>query len=191
MATTAGFLARHRWVFDSATLRSPTLLLCPTRVTLEQLETDMFSMQRFPVSFMLAPPVLESQTARDMFQRGYLMDARNDCGQSFLEFARAVCEVRDMHNREAALRTTRAPAGPILGRRNSPLPGVAAAPKPAIGSGVLAQATASPQHSVLGQHRQRKVLEKEPASLAARSMTALGIPQFLRRMSRTAVDTKP
>ena len=31
MATTAGFLARHRWVFDSATLRSPTLLLCPTR----------------------------------------------------------------------------------------------------------------------------------------------------------------
>jgi hypothetical protein len=55
----------------------------------------------------------------------------------------------------------------------------------------LAQASASPQHSVLGQHRQRKVLEKEPASLAARSMTALGIPQFLRRMARTAVDTKP
>ena len=178
MATTAGFLARHRWVFDSATLRSPTLLLCPTRVTLEQLETDMFSMQRFPVSFMLAPPVLESQTARDMFQRGYLMDARNDCGQSFLEFARAVCEVRDMHNREAALRTT-------------PLPGATTAVMPSTGAGILAQASASPQHSVLGQHRQRKVLEKEPASLAARSMTALGIPQFLRRMSRTAVDTKP
>ena len=191
MATTAGFLARHRWVFDSATLRSPTLLLCPTRVTLEQLETDMFSMQRFPVSFMLAPPVLESQTARDLFQRGYLMDARNDCGQSFLEFARAVCEVRDIHNREAALRTSRAPAGPVLGRRNNPMPGAATAVMPSNGAGLLAQASASPQHSVLGQHRQRKALEKEPASLAARSMTALGIPQFLRRMSRTAVDTKP
>jgi hypothetical protein len=134
---------------------------------------------------------LESQTARDLFQRGYLMDARNDCGQSFLEFARAVCEVRDMHNRDAALRTTRAPAGPILGRRNAPLPGASATSTPAKGAGLLAQASASPQHSVLGQHRQRKLLEKEPTSLAARSMTALGIPQFLRRMSRTAVDTKP
>ena len=182
MATTAGFLARHRWVFDSATLRSPTLLLCPTRVTLEQLETDVFSMQRFPVSFMLAPPVLESQTARDMFQRGYLMDARNDCGQSFLEFARAVCEARDINMRENALNPKRQAVGPVLGRRNNITPST--------GSGVLGQASASPQHSVLGQHRQRKVLEKEPASLAARSMTALGIPQFLRRMTRSAVDTK-
>lgn len=182
MATTAGFLARHRWVFDSATLRSPTLLLCPTRVTVEQLETDVFSMQRFPVSFMLAPPVLESQTARDMFQRGYLMDARNDCGQSFLEFARAVCEARDISLRENALQPKRQAVGPILGRRNSAAPST--------GSGILGQASASPQHSVLGQHRQRKILEKEPASLAARSMTALGIPQFLRRMARTSVDSK-
>ena len=182
MATTAGFLARHRWVFDSATLRSPTLLLCPTRVTVEQLETDVFSMQRFPVSFMLAPPVLESQTARDMFQRGYLMDARNDCGQSFLEFARAVCEARDLSMRKSALKAKRPAAGPILGRRNSTVP--------ATPSGILGSASASPQHSVLGQHRQRKILEKEPASLAARSMTALGIPQFLRRMTRTSADSK-
>jgi len=182
MATTAGFLSRHRWVFDSATLRSPTLLLCPTRVTVEQLEKDVFSMQRFPVSFMLAPPVLESQTARDLFQRGYLMDARNDCGQSFLEFARAVCEARDISMREKESQPKRHAVGPVLGRRNSSAPGT--------GSGILGQASASPQHSVLGQHRQRKVLEKEPASLAARSMTALGIPQFLRRMARSSVDSK-
>ena len=30
MATTAGFLARHRWVFDSATPRSPTFVAYPS-----------------------------------------------------------------------------------------------------------------------------------------------------------------
>ena len=82
MATTAGFLARHRWVFDSATLRSPTLLLCPTRVTLEQLDTDMFSMQRFPVSFMLAPPVLENL---DLRLRMELRIGRTDTGGVHLQ----------------------------------------------------------------------------------------------------------
>ena len=80
LAATSGFLSRNRWVFDSATARRPMLVVCPTRVLNEQLNSDVFTKQRFPVSFMLAPPILEAQSARDLFERGYLMDARDVCG---------------------------------------------------------------------------------------------------------------
>ena len=70
LAATSGFLNRNRWVFDSASERRPMLVVCPTRVLNEQLNSDVFTRQRFPVSFMLAPPILESQSARDLFERG-------------------------------------------------------------------------------------------------------------------------
>ena len=50
LAATAGFLSRHRWVFDSAIHTPPTLLVCPTRVHNEQMQSDTFTKQRFPVS---------------------------------------------------------------------------------------------------------------------------------------------
>jgi len=90
LAATSGFLSRHRWVFDSAITKSPALLVCPTRVLSEQLNSNIFTRQRFPVSFMLAPPILESQSARDMYEQGYLMDLPDACGESFLSFAQAV-----------------------------------------------------------------------------------------------------
>lgn len=97
LAATAGFLSRHHWVFDSTVHRPPTLLVCPTRVNPEQLENHAFSKQRFPVSFMLAPAILESQSARDMFERGYLMALNDACGQSFIEFAKAVSMAYQLH----------------------------------------------------------------------------------------------
>jgi hypothetical protein len=68
------------------------------RVQFSQLSGDVFSTRRFPISFMLAPPVLESQTARDMFQCGYIKDLKDACGESFNEFCNAVCAIRNMQH---------------------------------------------------------------------------------------------
>jgi cellulose biosynthesis protein BcsQ len=98
VAATAEFLHRNSWVFDSPNRTSPILLLTPMRVQLSQLSGDVFSTRRFPFSFMLAPPVLESQTARDMFQCGYIKDLKDACGESFNEFCNAVCAIRNMQH---------------------------------------------------------------------------------------------
>ena len=94
LVTTATFLSRYSWVFDSRLHRPPTLLLCPTRVSEVQLQSDAFSKQRFPIRFLLAPPVLESQSARDSFEHAYLSDLQDACGVSFREFAKAVASVQ-------------------------------------------------------------------------------------------------
>jgi cellulose biosynthesis protein BcsQ len=79
LAATVGFLNHHRWVFDSAIHTPPMLLLSPTRVLAEQMDSDIFSRQRFPVRFILPPPILEAQSAKKMFERGYLMDMPDAC----------------------------------------------------------------------------------------------------------------
>lgn len=98
LAATAEFLNRHSLIFNSTTRTSPILLLTPMRVQFSQLSSDVFSRRRFPICFMLAPPVLESQTARDMFQCGYIKDLNDACGESFNEFCRAVCAIRNMQH---------------------------------------------------------------------------------------------
>lgn len=102
LSTTAGFLAKHHWVFDSKLHKPPTLLLTPTRVRPEQMATNTFSKQRFPVSFLLSPPVLESQSARDSFEVGYLKDLQDACGHSFREFGKAVYSVRELRRMASA-----------------------------------------------------------------------------------------
>ena len=94
LATTSTFLSKYSWVFDSKLHRPPTLLLCPTRVSVDQLGAEVFSKQRFPVRFLLTPPVLEAQSARDIFQCGYLKDLADPCGQSFVELCKAVASIQ-------------------------------------------------------------------------------------------------
>jgi hypothetical protein len=182
LAATAGFLSRHRWVFDSAIHTPPTLLVCPTRVQPEQLQSDIFSKQRFPVSFMLAPPVLEAQSAREMFERGYLMDLKDACGASFNEFGKSVYAAREMRESAQGMRqttqtraTTSATRGAVINRQN-----------------VLANSTTlSSQYSILGRHRMQKVRPEEMANKSAphvgapqnTQIASMGIPQFLKRMS--------
>jgi cellulose biosynthesis protein BcsQ len=178
LAATAGFLSRHRWVFDSAIHTPPTLLVCPTRVHPEQLHSDIFSKQRFPVSFMLAPPVLEAQSAREMFERGYLMDLQDACGASFNEFGKSVCAARVMRESAQGMRQT-------ANTRVTAVPGVKR-------NNVLANsATLSSQYSILGRHRMQKVRPEDMANKSAphvgtpqnTHIASMGIPQFLKRMS--------
>jgi cellulose biosynthesis protein BcsQ len=193
LAATAGFLSRHRWVFDSAIHTPPTLLVCPTRVHHDQLRSDVFSKQRFPVSFMLAPPVLEAQTAREMFERGYLMDLQDSCGQSFIEFGKAVCAARDMRQTAQGLGQTNRPL-----RANAPLrSGVLSntrintpPPAPARNNVLGTSTTLSNQYSILGRHRLQKIRDEEPTSHAPSNsgMGSMGIPQFLKRMSMGSMN---
>lgn len=94
LTATVGFLSHHHWVFDSAMHAPPLLLLSPTRVQTDQMNDDTFSKQRFPVKFILTPPILEAQSAKSMFELGYLMDMTDACGQSFVEFCHAVLEAQ-------------------------------------------------------------------------------------------------
>lgn len=190
LAATSGFLSRHRWVFDSAVHAPPTLLLCPTRVHAEQLQSDVFSKQRFPVSFMLAPPVIEGQSAREMFERGYLMDLQDSCGRSFIEFGKAVYAAREMRKSALSMRTSMSPK---IGTAPRVSPVIrSAATGAAVRNNVLGPSTKlSNQYSVLGRHRIQKTRDVEPTPSARPNVAAsspsgfssIGIPQFLKRMS--------
>ena len=190
MAATAGFLSRHRWVFDSAIHTPPTLLVCPTRVQPEQLQSDVFSKQRFPVSFMLAPPVLEAQSAREMFERGYLMDLQDACGRSFNEFGQSVCAAREMRESAQGMRQTTNTRVTATTMRTAGIPNVAAAGVKR--QGLLgSSASLSSQYSILGRHRMQKVRPEDMSNKSAphsgapqnTHIASMGIPQFLKRMS--------
>jgi hypothetical protein len=203
LAATAGFLSRHRWVFDSAIHTPPTLLVCPTRVHNEQMQSDTFTKQRFPVSFMLAPPVLEAQSAREMFERGYLIDLPDECGMSFIEFGKAVCTAREMRASAQGMRQTTASTriNALNGIHTTNQSNALNAPA----KNLLARtSTLSNQYSVLGRHRLHKVGDSAPPAetpaqvntagiptkptahpvvAETASITSMGIPQFLKRMS--------
>jgi cellulose biosynthesis protein BcsQ len=181
LAATSGFLSRHRWVFDSATARRPMLVVCPTRVLNEQLNSDVFTKQRFPVSFMLAPPILEAQSARDLFERGYLMDARDIGGESFREFGEAICAAREI--RMAQANQPRQPVPVKLTERDSSSHRVPLTPSK---SSVLDSVTSASQFSVLGRYRQRKITEDSEAVVNSRSLAQMGIPEFLKRLARSS-----
>ena len=179
LAATSGFLNRNRWVFDSATARRPMLVVCPTRVLNEQLNSDVFTKQRFPVSFMLAPPILEAQSARDLFERGYLMDARDMGGESFREFGEAICAAREI--RMAQANQPRQPVPVKLTERDSSSHRVPLTPSK---SSVLDTVSSGSQFSVLGRYRQRKIAEDNEAVVNSRSLSQMGIPEFLKRLAR-------
>jgi len=191
LAATAGFLSRHRWVFDSAIHTPPTLLVCPTRVQPEQLQSDVFSKQRFPVSFMLAPPILEAQTAREMFERGYLMDLQDACGSSFNEFGKAVLAAREMRESTQSMRKAAQTSRGTLPLRGAVAPSAAAVAAAKRNNLLATTSTLSSQYSILGRHRMQKIRPEENNSTTMQRTTdsgqtqvgSMGIPQFLKRMS--------
>jgi hypothetical protein len=155
------------------------LVVCPTRVLNEQLNSDVFTRQRFPVSFMLAPPILESQSARELFERGYLMDAQDMGGESFREFGQAICAAREI--RMAQSNQPRKPTAVKLTEQDASRVRVPLVPaKPS----VLESIPNASQYSVLGRYRQRKTAEADEALVNSRSLSQLGIPEFLKRLSR-------
>jgi hypothetical protein len=93
---TSDFLERFRWVFESTIHTPPKLLLSPTRVHDDQVSDTTLFKQHFPFRLILAPAILESQSARQMYKRGYLCDLTDACGASFNEFGSAVAEAIEL-----------------------------------------------------------------------------------------------
>jgi hypothetical protein len=190
LAATAGFLSRHRWVFDSAIHTPPTLLVAPTRVQPQQLQSDVFSKQRFAVSFMLAPPILEAQSARDMFERGYLMDLQDACGQSFNEFGQSIGTARKMRSAQISLSqnkrstTSNQALHSKLGSHSNVL-----SPRNSL---LNTSSSLSNQYSILGRHRMHKERPAEPVAKpvpsSSQGLGAMSIPQFLKRMSMGVIS---
>jgi hypothetical protein len=134
--------------------------------------------------------VLEAQSAREMFERGYLMDLQDVCGNSFNEFGKSVCAAREMRESAQGMRQTTNSRVNIPATRTVGTPYVAAAGVKR--NNVLANsATLSSQYSILGRHRMQKVRPEEMAGKSAPHAAApqsgqiasMGIPQFLKRMS--------
>jgi hypothetical protein len=48
---------------------------------------------------MLSPAILESNSARKLFQRGFISDLNDACGASFTEFGSAVLSVVEEQNK--------------------------------------------------------------------------------------------
>ena len=93
---TSDFLERFRWVFESTIHTPPKLLLSPTRVHDDQVSDTTLFKQHFPFQLILAPAILEGQSARQMYKRGYLCDLTDACGASFNEFGSAVAEAIEL-----------------------------------------------------------------------------------------------
>lgn len=97
LAATSTFVARHGWVFNSRSQTPPQLLIAPMRIRADQLHGNAFTQQRFPISFLLSPPILESQSAREAYETTYLKDLTDACGDSFREFGDAVIRCQDIY----------------------------------------------------------------------------------------------
>ncbi|NBT68437.1 MAG: ParA family protein [Betaproteobacteria bacterium] len=175
LVATAGFLNRQRWVFDSTAVRRPMLVVCPTRVLPEQINSDVFSKQRFPVSFMLAPPILEGQTARDLYERGYLMNSDDKCGTSFKEFAQAICDAREIRMNQSAVPKL-VPTATAFNKAQ-----ISLSMQTGHRNGVLETLPGAAQYSILGRHRQRKIREE----IDTNTSRGISIPDFLKRFTRS------
>jgi hypothetical protein len=121
---------------------------------------------------------LESQSARDLFERGYLMDARDIGGESFREFGEAICAAREIRMAQSQQpRST-----PVkLTTKDTGSHRVPLTPNKA---SVLETIPNSSQYSVLGRYRQRKLATEAEESSSSRSLAQMGIPEFLKRLAR-------
>jgi hypothetical protein len=71
--------------------RSPRLLITPNKIHPFQRKFDSMAAQRFPVPFLLTPPVLAAKDFESLYQRDYIVSAgKDDVKERFLTFCEAV-----------------------------------------------------------------------------------------------------
>jgi cellulose biosynthesis protein BcsQ len=98
LVTTIEFAKKHKWVFEAPRYH-PTLVIAPSRVRADQITAVHSSSERFPVSFVLTPPILDAVDARRAFAEQFLVKHKNKRLQdSFLAFARAIEQAMALHS---------------------------------------------------------------------------------------------
>ena len=81
---------------------SPTLLLCPSRVSEAELATDPFSARDFSVPFMLLPPIYNDDSVRQLFKKQFVFDVKESmAGQSYSRCAQSIQQAGTIHKQAA------------------------------------------------------------------------------------------
>ncbi len=98
LVTTIEFARKHKWVFEAPRYH-PTLVIAPSRVRADQITAVHSSSERFPVSFVLTPPILDAVDARRAFAEQFIVKHKNKrLQESFLAFARAIEQTMSLHS---------------------------------------------------------------------------------------------
>ena len=118
LVTTIEFARKHKWVFEAPRYH-PTLVIAPSRVRADQITAVHSSSERFPVSFVLTPPILDAVDAKRAFAEQFIVKHKNKrLQESFLAFARAIEQTMSLHSAN-----NKRPMGPgaSLGVGGSPI----------------------------------------------------------------------
>ena len=98
LSATTRFIETIGWVFNSKSGISPTLLLCPSRVSEAELATDPFSERDFSVPFMLLPPIYNDDSVRQLFKKQFVFDVKESmAGQSYSRCAQSIQQAGTIH----------------------------------------------------------------------------------------------
>ena len=102
LSATTRFIETIGWVFNSKNGISPTLLLCPSRVSEAELATDPFSARDFSVPFMLLPPIYNDDSVRQLFKKQFVFDlSQSLAGQSYSRCAQSIQQAGTIHKQAA------------------------------------------------------------------------------------------
>jgi len=102
LSATTRFIEKIGWVFNSRSGISPTLLLCPSRVSEAELSTDPFSARDFSVPFMLLPPIYNDDSVRQLFKKQFVFDVSQSlAGQSYSRCAQSIQQAGTIHKQAA------------------------------------------------------------------------------------------
>jgi cellulose biosynthesis protein BcsQ len=102
LSATTRFIETIGWVFSSKSGVSPTLLLCPSRVSEAELATDPFSARDFSVLFMLLPPIYNDDSVRQLFKKQFVFDVNESVSvQSYSRCAQAIQQAGTIHKQSA------------------------------------------------------------------------------------------
>ena len=118
LVTTIEFARKHKWVFEAPRYH-PTLVIAPSSVRADQITAVHSSSERFPVSFVLTPPILDAVDAKRAFAEQFIVKHKNKrLQESFLAFARAIEQTMSLHSAN-----NKRPMGPgaSLGVGGSPI----------------------------------------------------------------------
>lgn len=88
--------------------RSPKVLIAPNKIHPFQRKFDSMAAQRFPVPFLLTPPVVASKEFESLYQKDYVVtQAKGEIRNKFLMFCEAIWQASQISAMEAHTMRTR------------------------------------------------------------------------------------
>ncbi|OUV03633.1 MAG: hypothetical protein CBC42_04070 [Betaproteobacteria bacterium TMED82] len=121
LAGTCKFLESISWVFQAKPGDYPSLLICPSRVTQEELSTSPFDKEFLSIPFLLLPPVLHDNQMKTFFKKGFVFDRPSASCNAFVQCAEAISQAGVLHKKRTEKNRTKILDRRILDCHNSKL----------------------------------------------------------------------